>query len=180
MLKQILRNKFIVVTVLLLAFTVSCSSNAFAWGREHGHYRYSGGHWNNSGWFWGFFATGLAVGAIVATLPPHYEIVYINNAPYYYYDNVYYRRCPSGYVVVPEPIVTTVVTAPVVTMVATTPIVTQPKVMSAETTTINIPNASGGYTPVILIKHNTGYIGPQGEYYEGNPTVGQLKVLYGK
>ena len=56
MLKQILRNKFIVVTVLLLAFTVSCSSNAFAWGREHGHYRYSGGHWNNSGWFWGFFA----------------------------------------------------------------------------------------------------------------------------
>ncbi len=44
---------------------------------------------------------------------------------------------------------------------------------------INIPTSNGGFTPVRLTKHGTGYIGPQGEYYEGNPTVRQLEVLYG-
>jgi len=46
--------------------------------------------------------------------------------------------------------------------------------------TINVPNSNGSYTPVTLVKYGSGYIGPQGEYYPGNPTVEQLKALYGK
>ncbi len=35
-------------------------------------------------------------------------------------------------------------------------------------------------TAVTLKRAGTGYVGPQGEYYSDNPTVEQLKVLYGK
>jgi len=182
MTKHILKNKLLIIIVLLLTFSLFYSSNAFAWGGRggHGHYYYRGGHWYSSGWFWGSFATGLAIGTIVATLPPYYETVYVSGAPYYYYDSIYYRPCPSGYVVVPAPATTTIVTAPAGTNVVTAPTVTQPKVISGQTIVINIPNASGGYTPVTLTKHKTGYIGPQGEYYEGHPTVEQLRVLYGR
>lgn len=182
MTKQILKNKLLVVLVLLLAFTVSYSANAFAWGDRngHGHYYYRGGRWYDSGWFWGSFATGLAIGTIVATLPPYHETVYVSGAPYYYYDSVYYRPCPAGYVIVPAPATTTVVAAPAATTVVAVPAATQPKVTAGEAIVISIPNASGGYTPVTLTKHKTGYIGPQGEYYDGHPTVEQLRVLYGK
>ena len=45
--------------------------------------------------------------------------------------------------------------------------------------TINVPNTKGGFTPVTLTKHGQGYIGPEGEYYEGHPSVEKLKELYG-
>ncbi len=182
MTKQILKSKALVVVVLLLAFTVSCSVDAFAWGGRggHGHYYYHGGHWYRSGWLWGSLATGLAIGAIVATLPPHHRTVYVNGAPYYYDDGFYYRPGPTGYVVIPPPATTTIVTVPAATTTVIAPVVTQPRVIAGETTVINIPNANGGYTPVTLTKYKTGYIGPQGEYYEGHPTVEQLRVLYGE
>jgi hypothetical protein len=49
-----------------------------------------------------------------------------------------------------------------------------------QTITVNVPNSNGSFTPVKLVKYQGGYIGPQGEYYPGNPTVDQLRVLYGK
>lgn len=49
-----------------------------------------------------------------------------------------------------------------------------------DTVTIYVPNSNGSYTPITLVKHGNGYLGPQGEYYAGNPTVAQLKVLYGR
>jgi hypothetical protein len=55
----------------------------------------------------------------------------------------------------------------------------QPKPESKDTATITIPNSKGGFTPVRLVKHNNGYLGPQGEFYAGHPTVDQLKALYG-
>ncbi len=171
--KNLLKSKVLAIVVLFLALTGSYSSDAFAWEGHggHGHYYYRGGRWHDSGWIWGSFATGLAIGTIVSTLPPYYETVYVSGALYYYYDRVYYRPYPSGYVVVPAPATTTVVTAPVVT---------QSQVASGETAVVNIPNANGGYTPVTLTKYKTGYIGPQSEYYEGHPNVEQLRVLYGR
>ena len=183
--KQILKSKVLVIIVLLLALTVPYSSDAFAWGGGHGggHYRYHSGSWHDDGWFWGFFATGLAIGAVVATLPPRYETVYVSGEPYYYYDGVYYRQSPRGYIVVPVP-TTTVVTVPVATTTVVAapvvPAVVQPREITGEAAVIIIPNINGGYTPVTLTKYKTGYIGSQGEYYEGHPTVEQLKVLYGK
>ena len=53
------------------------------------------------------------------------------------------------------------------------------EVRNSDVVVVNIPTSNGGFTPVKLIKQGSGYIGPQGEYYKGNPTVQQLEVLYG-
>jgi len=60
------------------------------------------------------------------------------------------------------------------------PIESKTVITKGEQITINVPNSNGSYTPVTLVKYGNGYIGPQGEYYPGNPTVEQLKALYGK
>ena len=78
------------------------STEAFSW---NGHYRYrEGRYFSDAGW-WGFggFVTGLAVGSYVASLPPRYETVVVEGAPYYYADGYYYQVGPSGYVVVAPP-----------------------------------------------------------------------------
>ena len=60
------------------------------------------------------------------------------------------------------------------------PVVNSPaRFVAAETVVINIPNVNGSYTPVRLVKTDSGYIGPQGELYLNRPTVDQLRVLYG-
>ena len=46
--------------------------------------------------------------------------------------------------------------------------------------TVNIPNGHGGYTPIIIKRLGTGFIGPQGEFYPEFPKVFQLKIIYGK
>jgi len=88
---------------LLVMLMCSFSSRAMSWDGYHYHYR--GGHYYRDAGWWGFggFATGLAVGAYVASLPPSYETVYIDGAPYYYADGYYYQAGPSGYVVVSPP-----------------------------------------------------------------------------
>jgi hypothetical protein len=70
-----------------------------------GHYWYRGGHYYRDAGWWGLggFFTGLAVGAYVSSLPPRYETVIIDGAPYYYADGYYYQAGPSGYVVVAPP-----------------------------------------------------------------------------
>jgi hypothetical protein len=106
----------------------------------------------------------------VTTLPYGHRTVVIGGRGYYTYDNIYYSRCPTGYVVVPQPVY--VNPAPVQTIV---PVQGQ----DGEAIVVNVPNSTGGFTPVRLTRSRDGYVGPQGEYYAGNPTVQQLKVLYG-
>ncbi|MDD4899047.1 MAG: DUF6515 family protein [Candidatus Omnitrophica bacterium] len=174
--KLILKNKLLVILLLLPAFTVLYSQDAFAWGGHggRGHYSYQGGRWHDTNWFWGLFGAGLAIGAIVSTLPPRYETVYVRGVPYYYDDGVYFRQHSGGYIVVPAP----ATTATVVTVPNTVAIV--PTVVPGAAVVINVPNSRGGYTQVTLTRQGNGYVGPQGEYYEGNPTVDQLRALYGK
>jgi len=174
--KHILKSKLLIVMLLFPAFTALYSQEAFAWGGGHyrGHYTYNSGRWHDTNWFWGLFGAGLAIGAIVASLPPRYETVYVRGEPYYYDDGVYFRRHAGGYIVVPAPATTTtVVTVPNTTAIVST-------IVPGAAVVINVPNSRGGYTPVTLTRQGNGYIGPQGEYYEGNPTVDQLRVLYGK
>lgn len=191
MARKTFASKLLSIMMVCLVFAFSCST-AFAWGGRggyggRGHYYYHGGRWYGGGWGWGWFGAGLAAGAIVSALPPYYQLVYVGGVPYYYDGTYYYQSYPSGYVVVQPavapvivaPTTTTVVTAPATNFVAI-PAVTQPKATSGEAVVINIPNESGGYTPVTLTKYNTGYISQQGEYYEGHPSVEQLRVLYGK
>lgn len=173
--KVIAKNKLLVI-IILCFFFVASYSNVFAWGGYERHY-YRDGGWHRHGWF-GFDVTvsALTIGAVIESLPLGYRTEVVAGVPYYYYGGYYYRQYPYGYVVVPEPIVVSdVVYAPVPGSVPGT--VTQPQ---GNAVTINIPNSKGGYISVALIKHKSGYIGPQGEYYEGHPSVEQLKALYGK
>lgn len=45
--------------------------------------------------------------------------------------------------------------------------------------TVNIPNAQGGYTAIVITQSGDGYVGPQGEYYPQFPSVYQLQNVYG-
>ena len=49
------------------------------------------------------------------------------------------------------------------------------------TMVVNVPNRNGSYTPVKLqVAGNGTYIGPQGEVYPTQPTMEQLKEMYGQ
>ncbi len=178
MAKQILKSKIWIIAILVFAFLLS-SSNAFAWGHG-GRYYWHGGGWHRDGWFWGGVAvSALTVGAVVASLPPHYKVVYTGNAPYYYDGTYYYQSYPNGYVIMAPPVIQPAPVVVVQPQTATVP-VAQLQAHNPNTVVVNVPNQNGTYTAVTLTKHKTGYLGPQGEYYEGHPTVKQLRVLYGK
>ena len=187
---NILKNKVLVMLVFVVMVVSVISQDAYAWGGRGGRYYWHGGRWYNNGWFW-FDAgvTALAIGAIAASLPPSYTTVYAGGVPYYYYDGIYYRPCPSGYVVVPAPVMTAPATVAAPTLAQ--PVMSAPvegvNVMQAvspdtqnEPFTVNVPNYRGSYTPVTLTRSGTGFIGPQGEYYPEFPKIKQLKEMYGK
>ena len=138
-------------------------------------YRYHDGRFYRPVFF-GLFEVLLdvpPVGAIVAVLPFGYRTIIIGGTTYYYYNDIYYTVCSSGYVIVSAPVAN-----PNIVVVPSD--VASPEKVSGETVTINVPNSNGSYTPVTLVKQKDGYVGPQGEFYPGHPTIDQLKVLYGK
>ncbi len=120
-------------------------------------------------------STGPVVSTVrtVRVLPRGHRAMVVRGTTYYYCDNVYYTACPSGYMLVSPP-------PAVPAALVLSPEVTQLQNVPGQAVTIHVPNSNGSYTPVRLIKQNDGYIGPQGEYYAGNPTVEQLTALYGK
>jgi len=186
MIKKTLVNKLWLVPALCLILVMQ-ASNAFAWSGwsrslpsrhevvrvGHERYHYSGGRFYRPSWFgFGFFISAPPIGAVVRVLPFGYRTIIFAGSPYYYYDDVYYRSCPQGYIVVPAPAVNSNVTY--------RPAAIQPQTSYGERVTINVPNSNGSYTPVTLVRSGNGYVGPQGEYYSGNPSVDQLRALYGK
>jgi hypothetical protein len=177
--KQLLKSKWWIVALLCLMFLVPASL-LLAWGRYHWH---GGGwhRWYGPGWFGVYVGVPhIAIGAVVDALPYGYSTVIIGGMPYYCYDSIYYRAIPEGYVVVPAPVVSPSQPATVPTVSYSAPVFSQTPEKAGNTITINIPNSKGGFNPVTLKKYKNGYMGPQGEYYEGNPSVEQLKALYGK
>ncbi|MFH0918508.1 MAG: DUF6515 family protein [Candidatus Omnitrophota bacterium] len=170
------------VVVVLGLIMILQSTNVFARDRERnedrgrsremitvGHQRYSyhDGRFYKPSWFW--FDIALfhpPIGAVVSFLPSVHGTLVIGGSTYYHSNNIYYKACPLGYMVVPEPVVSQQVIAR--------------QNLSGQRVSIDIPNSNGSYTTVVLIRQGDGYLGPQGEYYPGNPTVEQLKSLYGK
>ena len=188
-----LRFTAVAVLILALALALPCR-DAFAeghgggghggggWGGGGRHY-YNNGGWYRHGWF-GFdvAVSALAIGAIIDSLPPRCSTVVVGGVPYYYYGNYYYQPYPyGGYVVVPPPVVTQpIIVTPEAAQPIGVPMPVQPQAQGPNTVTINIPNSRGGYTAIMLKKYGNGFVGPQGEYYSENPTVDQLKTLYGR
>ena len=200
--KQILRIKFWIIAIICLTFALS-SEEVFARGGHggghgggnrgggfagrHSRYYYRGGSWYRHGWLGGDIAfSALTIGALIESLPPRCTTVVYEGMPYYYYDGYYYRPYPEGgYIVVQPPVAAPVVAAPEAVSAPAaipTPPAAQPPAQTQlpETLIVNIPNSKGEYTKVTLKKSGNGFVGPQGEYYEGHPTVERLKVLYGK
>jgi hypothetical protein len=186
MFKHDLMKKMLLAVVCAL-FVATSSTSAFArdrggsrdtdrgrdWGRSRPHevvvvnnhrYNYRDGRFYRPGWFGFEFVIGFPpIGAIVTSIPISHRTMVVGGASYYYYENIYYKTCPTGYIVVPAPTAAPVVYAP-----------------QQDAITINVPNSNGSYTQVTLVKRGDGYVGPQGEYYPQNPTVEQLKALYGR
>jgi hypothetical protein len=145
-------------------------------GYSYSHYYHSGG-WHSRGWFGFDYAVGVPpVGAVVPYLPFGCRRIIIGGLPYYFYDDIYFSPCPVGYIVVPAPDADD--SASVVVPESNS----APASNSEEgsTITINIPNSKGGFKPIKLTKKDGGYVGPQGEFYPGHPSVAQLKALYGE
>jgi hypothetical protein len=144
MLKDILKVK-LWVAILLSGIFIFSSFPAFAWEHHGDRYHFRENRWYRSGWF-GFdvAVSALALGAVVASLPGGYSTVVVGGMPYYYYDDIYYRPAPDGYVVVERPVV-----------------VEQPVVAGHPATVVN--NASIGYQPVV-IDGKTYYVN-NGVYY---------------
>jgi hypothetical protein len=189
--KNKLMKKAVWVLVGLSFASVSLCTDAFAreWqGQDHdrrvavdrhrdqvvvfGHdrYRYHDGRFFHPSLFGLVFGTRAPFGVVITALPFGYQTTVAGGIRYYSYANVYYRDCASGYVVVPAPAAMNFAAVPV----------TNSYTAGGESIVVNVPNANGSYTPVRLVRSGDGYIGPQGEYYPGNPTVDQLRALYGR
>lgn len=170
MMKKILQHK-LWIALLVCSVSLLPLSEALARDRrgrretihvDNRRYHYYGGRFYQPSWFGFDIALRIpSIGTVISTLPFGYRTVVVGGDTYYNYDNIYYRSYPNkGYVVVQQPTV-----------------VTQ---FEYNTVVVNVPDTNGGYTAVTLMRHGDGYVGPQGEYYPGNPTVEQLKALYGR
>ncbi len=165
--------------VIGFGFVMMMPSTAFALGRGGSHAiprmrhdHHARRFYRPGGFGFEIFFGMPRIGTVVRVIPARHQRIVTGGVVYYYYDNVYYQECPSGYIIVPAPAVRQ-------SVVATIP-VGQAQLSSSEAMTIHVPQLGGGYVPVTLTKYKDGYLGPQGEYYPGNPTVNQLRVLYGK
>ncbi len=72
-------------------------------GRWSGGGWYGGGYRTPPGWGWAGLATGLVIGAAIATPPPYYSTVYVGSTNYIYSDGVYMQPSGSSYIVVEPP-----------------------------------------------------------------------------
>jgi hypothetical protein len=190
MIRQILKNKVLVVMVLCLSFALSASA-AYAWGG--GRYYHRGGRWYRDDWFWfGAGVTALTIGAYVNSLPYGYNTVMVGGVPYYYYNGNYFATGQGGYVVVAPPMAVPMAPAAPSGYVVTEPGKVPVAAAAAPATTtipgnavnsnfeVRIPNDNGSFTLVALKQTEKGFLGPQGEFYADHPTQEQLKDRYVK
>lgn len=125
-------------------------------GRHYGYSRDSRGNL-----IFGLVGIGLAA-AIVSTIER--PTVYVQPAPVVY-------ETPRVVYVQPQPRVVQQITVVEQPVQVAPP---QPIIV-----TINIQNSNGSFTPVTLRQVGAQWVGPRGEYYNGVPSVGQLRPMYG-
>ncbi|MEI8140494.1 MAG: hypothetical protein WCI03_11590 [bacterium] len=141
-------------------------------GRHYGYYRNSHGELI-------FGLIGLGVLAAVVSSA---------DRPVYVQQPVVYRENPQVIYVQQSAMPVVVEQPQVVYMQQPAQVVQQPiaiqqpaQVESPQplTTTVNIQNSNGSFTPVTLRQVGAKWVGPKGEYYDAIPTVGQLRPVYG-
>jgi len=131
-------------------------SNGCPWARNSDSPEHDGRYWINC-------AITKSI-SIMKDMPSNHQVTVVNGISYYNYKGEYFKESLyGGYMSVWDPTVFTT-GSPVI---------------------INVPNADGSQSvPVTLIRQKFcnscqyGWMGPKGEYYEGMPSVEQLKILY--
>ncbi|MDD5194204.1 MAG: hypothetical protein PHQ96_00835 [Candidatus Omnitrophica bacterium] len=194
---SIINNSKKVTLVLAVSLLMGMASTvAFArdrddhWGRSrheqirHGHDRfdYYEGRYYRTSLFGAILGLVLPpAGVTVTYLPRGHRTIYVGGTRYYEYDNVYYQACPTGYVVVQQPVVTQYVSPNVMYVPAANAAVPSQAqaIGDRETVTLNVPRISGGYTAITLVRYANGFVGPQGEFYSSLPSGEELRVRYG-
>jgi hypothetical protein len=87
--------------------------------------------------------------------------------PYFYYNGVYFMRVGNVFAATTPPFTG-----------YSNPDAAYAQGQATDTVTCNVP-AGEGFVPVKLVKLDKGYVGPQGEFYPAEPTVDELKSIYG-
>ncbi|NQV33515.1 MAG: hypothetical protein HQ515_12555 [Phycisphaeraceae bacterium] len=127
-------------------------------------------YWFHGGIYYRSSGNGYVVvsAPLIPILPQYQRVVHIRGVAYYVSDGVYYKRVPEGYIVVEKPTATEVVTQET------------PSVQPDNTVTLYVPKRTeDGFVSVMLKKLESGYLGPQGEFYPTMPPVIQLTEMYG-
>lgn len=180
MMKKDYFNKSCLFIVFVLVSVMSYSYAFAGWTERGGHrarelvkmghqrYAYHDGRFYKPGWFGFEFSIRVPpMGVIVSSLPFGYRTIVVENTPYYYYDNVYYKHCSAGYVVVQQPAI-----------ISNAGFNIQSQLTNRETVTIKISDLNGGSIAITLVRFSNGFLGPKGEFYPQLPSVEQLKFRY--
>ena len=125
----------------------------------------------------GYIVADPPLGAVVKRIPRGYKVFRLNKRKYYHYNDVYYVKKPRGYVVVEDPLYYEAKLPGKIHIINNS----QRSQLKDYEYMVNISNSNGTFTPVRIIQaRDGGYVGPQGEYYQGFPKVAQLQIMYGK
>ena len=150
---------------------------------HHREYRYSGHRYYYAdglyyqGYSGNYVTVNPPIGIIVSDIPYGYRQRWVHGRIYYEYNNVYYVPMLGGYRVVDPPVVIENVQQPVYVSAPSNNTVSM---NNQDDITVNVPNAQGSFTPVVLKRSGSGFLGPQGEFYAEFPKVAQLKAMYVK
>jgi hypothetical protein len=119
------------------------------------------------------------LGGVVYTVPGAAVRLRHGPASFYYYQGIYYRPVPEGYVVVPKPD-TVYVDRQGVPAGKADASADDAAFREPDATTVMVANSNGSKTPVRLEAMEGGkWKGPQGEIYDSMPTEDQLHSAYG-
>jgi len=195
-------SKIICLSLILLTAAAFLSPEAFAWGRPRvvrhvGHHPHYGkyvtlppkvvrvvasgvSYYYYEGHFYQkvknrYLIVAPPRGAVIRTLPAGYKKIIIEKRPYYYYNDVYYVEQSQGYEVVENPVYQAAAIPEEVKVLnpVQTKTVERPY-------TVQVPNANGSYTQVVIREVEDGFVGPEGEFYPEAPRLDQLEEMYGK
>ena len=135
MVRSYLTKVFLVIA--LVFFSIISVKDAFAWG---------GGR-----------DCASSKKVVVSNLPFGCRAITARNARYYYnHSSVYYKRSPSGYIVISDP----------------------NYYSERGRVVVNIFDLQRGIFAITLNRFRNGYLGPMNEYYSVLPTAVQLRLRY--
>jgi hypothetical protein len=119
------------------------------------------------------------MGGVVYAVPGAAVRLRYGPTAFYYYEGIYYRPAPGGYVVVSKPD-TVYVDRPEASSGNQEAPAENVAFREPEATTVMVANSNGSKTPVRLESMDGGkWKGPQGEIYDAMPTEDQLRSAYG-